>query len=101
MISPSHSPTQSVSKVTAPAPIIDPVLSLELRLCWLEAIILGLRQDGKDRKGKEKLNERGDTLIRLAEDVQRRLDVAVGSNEGLKRFMEHCELNCRRRVRTS
>lgn len=98
MMSPSHSPTQSFSKATAPAPapapVIDPVLSLELRLRWLEAILLGVRQDAKDRKGKEKLAEHGETLIRLAENVQRRLDSAVESNDGLKRFMDNCRLSC-------
>ena len=76
--------------MTAPPPVIDPILSLQLRLRWLEAILLGVRQDGG--KGKDKLNElkQGDTLIRLAEDVQRRLDIAVQGNEGLKRFMDHC-----------
>ena len=70
-----------------------PVLSLELRLRWLEAIILGVRQDVKDRsKGREKLGElkQGDTLIRLADDVQSRLDIAIQGNDGLKRFMDHC-----------
>jgi hypothetical protein len=71
-------------------PVIEPALSLELRLRLLEALILGARQDAKS--GKEKLLEtkNGATLIRLAEDVQRRLDAAVDSNEGLKRFMQHC-----------
>ena|SRR5882762_1017293 len=91
-ISPSQSPKQSFSKATAPPPVIDSTLSLELRLRWLEAILLGVRQDAKDRKGKEKLNELkyGETLIRLAEDVQRRMDIAVEGNDGLKRFMDHC-----------
>jgi len=89
IMSPSQSPTWSVSKGTASVPVIDPALSLELRLRWLEAILLGVRQDAKDRKGKEKPNERGETLIRLAEDIQRRLDTTVESNDGLKRFMEH------------
>ena len=72
---------------------IPSTLSLELRLRWLEAILLGVRQDVKDRsKGKEKLNElkQGDTLIRLAEDIQRRFNIAVQGNDGLKRFMDHC-----------
>lgn len=89
MISPTHSPKQSFSKATAPPPVIDPALSLELRLRWLEAILLGVRQDTKERKKLSELKH-GETLIRLAEDVQRRLDAAVESNEGLKRFMDHC-----------
>jgi len=91
MLSPSPSPKQSISKATAPPPVIDPTLSLELRLRWLEVILLGVRQDAKDRKGKEKSNElkHGETLIKLAEDVQQRLDTAVENNDGLKRFMDH------------
>jgi hypothetical protein len=90
MISPTHSPKQSFSKATAPhPPVIDSALSLELRLRWLEAILLGVRQDAKERKKPAELKH-GETLIRLAEDVRRRLDTAVESNDGLKRFMDHC-----------
>jgi|HubBroStandDraft_3_1064219.scaffolds.fasta_scaffold282284_1 hypothetical protein len=28
--------------------------------------------------------------MRVAEDIQRRLDIVVEGNEGLKRFMDHC-----------
>jgi hypothetical protein len=75
-----------------PPPVIDPVLSLELRLRWLEAILLGVRQDAKDHKGKDKVHglKNGQTLMRLAEDIQRSLEGVVESNEGLKRFMDHC-----------
>lgn len=88
--------TTSVSKPTSdpiPAPAaIEPVVSLELRLRWLEAILLGVRQESKDRKGKEKAHElkNGETLIRAADDLQRRLDGIVEGNEGLKKFMDHC-----------
>ena len=97
-ISPTHSPKQSISKAPPPPPpppVIDPALSLELRLRWLEAILLGVRQDAKDRKGKDKSNElkHGETLIKLAEDVRRRLHTTVESNDGLKRFMDHCASN--------
>ncbi|KAH7923972.1 hypothetical protein BV22DRAFT_1105772 [Leucogyrophana mollusca] len=92
-------PQQSVSEAPLQPPLqpqpqpqpltIDPALSLELRLRWLEALLLGVRQDVRDRKGKDKVPElkHGETLIRLAEDVQRRLDAVVESNDGLKRFM--------------
>jgi hypothetical protein len=46
-----------------PPPVIEPVLSLELRLWWLEAILLGVKQDTRDRKGKEKELKHGDTII--------------------------------------
>jgi len=49
-------------------PVIDSALSLELRLRWLEALLLGVRQDAKDRKGKDKVPlpelKHGETLIR-------------------------------------
>ncbi|KAF5383699.1 hypothetical protein D9615_003601 [Tricholomella constricta] len=35
-------------------PNIDPALALDLRLRWLEAILLGVKQDARDRKGKER-----------------------------------------------
>ena len=80
---------------------VDPVLALELRLRWLEALILGMKQDiSKDRKGKAREEyagmaavapfKAGDTLTRLAETVQNKLDKTVEDNEGLKRFMDHC-----------
>lgn len=79
-----------------PAPTtIDPVLSLELRLRWLEALLLGVRHDPRDRKGREKEKpiselKPGETLIHLAGDVQRRLNNVVESNDGLKKFMHQC-----------
>ncbi|KAF8845094.1 hypothetical protein BDN67DRAFT_962021 [Paxillus ammoniavirescens] len=73
----------------APA-TIDPALSLELRLRWLEALLLGVRQDSRERKGKAKPSELlkpGESLVHLAEDVQHRLNAVVESNQGLKKFM--------------
>ncbi|KAJ2918616.1 hypothetical protein MD484_g1800, partial [Candolleomyces efflorescens] len=78
---------------------IDPELALELRVRWLEAIVLGLKQqqDGPvvaGRKGKAKeptvssLLKHGETLLRLAENVQKQLDSAVEGNEGLRKFMD-------------
>lgn len=79
---------------TEPAPsTIDPILSLELRLRWLEALLLGVRHETRDRKGREKpLSElkRGESLIHLAGDVQRRLNNVVESNDGLKKFIHQC-----------
>jgi hypothetical protein len=94
---PEHS-TQARSSATsmdpAAAMTIDPVVSLELRLRWLEALLLGVKQDGKSAKGKERekstASKSNDTLVELTEDVQRRLGNIVNSNEGLKRFMQHC-----------
>ncbi|KAG1860725.1 hypothetical protein DFJ58DRAFT_726001 [Suillus subalutaceus] len=87
-------PLTQLEPSTAP-PAIDPALSLELRLRWLEALLLGVRQDARDRKGKDKVPElkHGETLIRLAEDVQRRLDNVIQSNDGLQRFMSKYDLH--------
>jgi len=79
---------------------IDPVLSLELRLRWLEALLLGApRQESRDRKGgRDRPAERkptqpqagSESLIQLAGNVQRRLNTVVESNDGLKKFMHQC-----------
>lgn len=78
----------------APPATIEPVLALELRLRWLEAILKGVKQDARDRKGKEREKhlelKQGETLTRMAEDIQRRLDAIVEGNDGLKRFIDHC-----------
>jgi len=73
-------------------PLIEPALSLELRLRWLEAILLGVRQDVKTRRGTEKVYElkNGEALSRVVDDIQRRLNGVVEQNDGLKRFMDHC-----------
>jgi hypothetical protein len=86
-------PLAQLEPSTAP-PAIDPVLSLELRLRWLEALLLGVRQDARDRKGKDKVPElkHGETLIHLAGDVQRRLDNVIQSNDSLQRFMSKCKV---------
>ncbi|KAL4265507.1 hypothetical protein AB1N83_004983 [Pleurotus pulmonarius] len=84
------------------APTIDPELSLELRLRWLEALILGTKHD---HKGKEtepagpvaasSRNElkQGETLVRAVEDIQKSLNLAVENNDGLKKFMDHYDRN--------
>jgi hypothetical protein len=71
---------------------IDPALALELRIRWLEAILVGVKPEGRDGKGKEKFPEvkSGESLARMAEDVQKKLDAIVEGNEGLKRFISHC-----------
>ncbi|KAK2462708.1 hypothetical protein APHAL10511_005226 [Amanita phalloides] len=89
---------------------IDPMLALELRLRWLEAIVLGVPESNPPRaashrklgslrtrsgkrsttssvEGKATLLKHGETLARLAKEAQNRLDVIVEANEGLKRFM--------------
>lgn len=96
--SPQATPT---APFPAPPTKIDPVLALELRLRWLEALILGVKQDwGKDRKGKVREDsstaaavanlKHGETLSRLTETVQQKLDKAIQGNEGLTKFMNQC-----------
>ena len=79
-----------------PPTTIEPALALELRIRWLEALLLGVKQDpsARDRKGKEKAHEvnfkTGESLTKMVEDLQRGLDAVVEGNEGLKRFINHC-----------
>ncbi|KAF8528148.1 hypothetical protein BU17DRAFT_38569 [Hysterangium stoloniferum] len=76
---------------------ISPTVSLELRVKWLEALLLGVRQDlAKDTrnrvtegKGAREETHKQMSLFRRAEDAQRKLDAVVAGNEGLKRFMDH------------
>ncbi|KAJ7694912.1 hypothetical protein B0H14DRAFT_3100584 [Mycena olivaceomarginata] len=80
--SPQWPPTipETRSEPKSQPPVVDSALSLELRLRWLEAILLGVKQEFGS----------GETLLRSAEDVQKRLIGIVNSNDGLKRFMDHC-----------
>ena len=100
----SEQPSSQATPTPSPASPakIDPSLALELRLRWLEALVLGVKQDvGIDRKGKAKEDystataaianlKHGETLSRLAEIVQQKLDKAVQGNEGLTKFMNQC-----------
>ena len=76
-------------------PAISPVLSLELRLRWLETLLLGAKHDEHGAKPVPKVDKLkdGETLTRRAEDLQRRLDAVAQSNDALKRFMDRCELS--------
>jgi len=99
---PTNDKGESTSATGAPAqaPSIDPLVALELRLRWLEAIIVG----PKDRKGKSREPHsassvstglsQGETLVRLTEGVQRRLGKVMEGNDGVKRFVDKC--TCRR-----
>ncbi|KAF8074888.1 hypothetical protein FPV67DRAFT_1475339 [Lyophyllum atratum] len=91
---PPPDPTTTKLEMIQPTPTtIDPALALDLRLRWLEAILLGVKQDARDRKGKEREKPHelsdGETLCRIAEDLQRRLDAVIEGNDGLKRFVAH------------
>ncbi|KAF9474751.1 hypothetical protein BDN70DRAFT_884463 [Pholiota conissans] len=96
-----HQSTENADLPRGPGKV-DPVLALELRLRWLEALILGIKQDLGKGKGKAREEytgiapahlKPGETLTRLAETVQSKLDKAVIDNEGLKRFMDSYDQN--------
>lgn len=71
-----------------PPPPVPPTLSLDLRLRWLEALLLGARPDVAERKHAE--TKAGQTVARSVEDLQRKLDMIVQGNDGLRKFMDHC-----------
>ncbi|KAH8114231.1 hypothetical protein DFH11DRAFT_256471 [Phellopilus nigrolimitatus] len=89
--SPPMSPLPVSFKTAAPPPI-DPTLSLELRVRWLEVLLLGVKQEAIGQKGKAKEKEGsrhdGDALVLKAEEIQKRLDGIVQSNDGLKKFLD-------------
>ena len=89
---PPSSPDPATSKRFVPAkqsptlqkpPAITPQLSLELRLSWLEALLYGVRQ-------KDRPLAKGETLLRNAQQIQRRLDDIVQNNDSLRKFMDQC-----------
>ncbi|KAI0057108.1 hypothetical protein BV25DRAFT_1831479 [Artomyces pyxidatus] len=71
-----------------PPPRVEPAQSLELRLRWLEALLYGARHDAADKKPELK---NGDSLVRSAEELKRRMDTVVDANDGLRRFIDHYE----------
>ena len=76
-----------------PQPELSPAQSLELRIRWLEAILYGAQRDESLaglRKRKPELR-RGETLIRAAEHVQRRMNDIANTYDVLRRFIGHCE----------
>ncbi|KAI0675932.1 hypothetical protein C8Q78DRAFT_964641 [Trametes maxima] len=84
--------TDVVTAPQQPPPSITPVLSLELRLRWLETLLFGAKHDVHDQSAKagakaEKLKD-GETVARRAEELQRRLASVVQHSDGLKRFLD-------------
>ncbi|KAF5316752.1 hypothetical protein D9619_006485 [Psilocybe cf. subviscida] len=90
---------------------VDPVLALELRLRWIEALVVGMKQQdaGRDRKGKAKEDtyagtsvaaaataaglKRGETISTLTEAVQKQFNQVVDSSEGLRKFIDNYDQN--------
>ncbi|KAI0642339.1 hypothetical protein C8Q79DRAFT_247025 [Trametes meyenii] len=84
--------TDVVTAPQQPPPAITPVLSLELRLRWLETLLFGAKHDAPDQSAKagaktERLKD-GETVARRAEELQRRLANVVQHSDGLKRFLD-------------
>lgn len=81
-------------QLSVPPPTISPEVSLDLRVRWLETLLFGSKQDAKERRNAipSRANESksSPTLVRGVEDLQQRMSSIVQSNEGLKRFMDHC-----------
>ncbi|KAG9001590.1 hypothetical protein FRB94_003684 [Tulasnella sp. JGI-2019a] len=78
-----------------PAPpkpaVVDPVLSLQLRIRWLEALVLGSKQlkdvSNPNLKSPPASQSLDSTLWRRAEDIQSTLSVATESNEECQKFI--------------
>ncbi|ESK96499.1 hypothetical protein Moror_7007 [Moniliophthora roreri MCA 2997] len=73
-------------------PTLQPELALELRVRWLEALVLGVKDDNTTTVSALKKStevKQGETLIRTAQDLQKRLNSIVEGNDGLKRFVSH------------
>ena len=86
--SPDPAPTKRFPPTKQPStspkpPTITPDLSLELRLRWLEALLYGA-------KPKDKSLAKGETLLRNAQQIQKRLDDLVKNNDSLRKFMDQC-----------
>ena len=80
-----------------PTPI-DSRLSLELRIRWLEVLLLGVKHDSWDRDAHassdatpRQTRPDGESLVKRAEEVQKKLDKVVDANDGLKKFIDRCE----------
>lgn len=77
-------------------PKISPEVALQLRVQWLEAILLGVNDDKKRSKRAQNKADNDDddeqvSLTRQAEELQRRLDGIVAESDGLRRFIETCK----------
>jgi hypothetical protein len=66
-----------------PKTTIEPEMSLELRLRWLEAIVYGVKERKESKAKKE-------PLARAAQQLQSQLNTIVDGNESLRRFMNQC-----------
>ncbi|SRR5258708_31011203 len=73
-----------------PGSLVPPLVSLELRVRWLEALVSGL-DTRKNAKVQEEANRKGAKgLVRMTQDVQRELDEILEANDALRRFTNTC-----------
>lgn len=75
---------------TEVAPPIPPLLSLQLRVRLLEALVLGVKPPKEGEAGLSDKYVGGPTLFRRTEDVQKSLNETTDGNDALKRFMASC-----------
>jgi hypothetical protein len=87
---PATPKTPSGSASADAAPPIPPLLSLQLRVRLLEALVLGVKapKDGEANLSDKYID--GPSLSRRTEEVQKSLNETIDANDGLKRFMASC-----------
>jgi hypothetical protein len=86
------SPNPHHQHVVSPPPSsIPPLVSLELRVRWLEALVSGVNPPEKSKKETTPEAKLFVNLVRKTEDVQHQLDEAIEVNDGFRRFMNSCE----------
>jgi hypothetical protein len=88
----SDSPNPQHQLIASPPPSsIPPLVSLELRVRWLEALVSGVNTPEKSRKEVSSESKPFVSLVRKTEDVQHQVDEAIEINDGFRRFMSSCE----------
>lgn len=76
---------QQHSTESGSAQTIDPSLSLELRIRWLEVLLLGVKHE---QSSNSSLTE---SLVRGAQALHNKLDDVAHSNDGVKNFIDRCK----------
>jgi hypothetical protein len=99
VILPVSAPLAPLAKERIPPPApanVDPETALKLRILWLEALLFGPRNAIDKESGARKLYlstslRPNHTLVRDVADIQKRLDVIVAANDGLRQFVTQCK----------
>ncbi|KAF8710486.1 Dynactin subunit p22, partial [Rhizoctonia solani] len=85
----------NLDMLLTPNPVsVSPELMLELRVRWLEALVLGIDKDGNVAVPREQ-DIAGGTVVRKLNQAQRSLDDVVKTNDGLRKFMGVYNQNAR------